>query len=74
MHHPRGEGGGLSAVEALRFAFVVEAVGAVGSEHGVLVVRTGRRRWLEPAGAGRGVVAGVEQLVTDVGGPGEGRG
>jgi hypothetical protein len=63
----------VSVVEALRFAFVVEAAEAVGAEHGVLVVQVvedGARRRTRCGS----VVAGVEQLVTDEGGPGEGRG
>jgi hypothetical protein len=63
MNHPEGRGAGgggrLSKVEALRFAFVVEAVGAVGGDHGVLAVY--RPSKMGPAG-GRSVVAGVEQL------------
>jgi hypothetical protein len=34
-----GGGGGVSVYEAHRFAFAVEAVEAVGADHGVLVVQ-----------------------------------
>jgi hypothetical protein len=39
IHGGGGGGGGGSVVEAHGFAFVVEAVGAVGAEHGVLAVQ-----------------------------------
>jgi hypothetical protein len=72
---PPWEGGGGSPprliIEAIRIAFVVHAVEAVGADHRILVVHfvegVARTR-------GRGVVDVVEQLVTDEGGSGEGRG
>jgi hypothetical protein len=41
-HHPRGKGGGEGGgltTEAIRIAFLVHAVEAVGADHGILVVQ-----------------------------------
>jgi hypothetical protein len=73
-HHPRGKGGGGAPrliIEAIRIVFVVQAVDAVGAPTTESWPYRSSKAW---RARGRGVVAVVEQLVTDEGKPGEGRG
>jgi hypothetical protein len=69
---PPREGGGL-IIEAIRIAFVVHAVEAVGADHGILIAQAveGGARKRTRCGTR---VAAIELLVTDEGGSGEGRG